>query len=212
MLEATNASGAPQASSSYAPASQRPQARSVAVPVAFDALVFRTVPYTHPDAPVMMALGEYLRARYLHKEIREKGGAYGGFAVASREDGIFALLSYRDPHIKRTFDVYDAISTFLEQPVEADALKEAVLAACADVDPLGSPDTKGRTRFYNDLAGYTLERRAEFKRRLLAVTEDDLRRVARAYLKDGARAVVSNEDKIAEANAQMGNVFAVEAV
>jgi presequence protease len=203
---------APSSAVSYSSAPRQPQARSVAVPVAFDALVFRTVPYTHPDAPVLLALGEYLRARYLHKEIREKGGAYGGFASASREDGTFALLSYRDPHIKRTFDVYESAVPFLEQPVDADALKEAILAACADVDPLTSPDTKGRTRFYNDLAGYTLERRAEFKRRLLAVTEADLRRVARDYLKDGAMAVVSNEDKIAEANAQMGNVFAVEAV
>jgi hypothetical protein len=196
----------------YAPAPKHPQARSAAVPVAFDALVFRTVPYTHPDAPVLLALSEYLRARYLHKEIREKGGAYGGFAAASREDGIFALLSYRDPHIKRTFEVFDGVHAFLEQPIDADALKEAILAACADVDPLSSPDTKGRSRFYNDLAGYTLERRAEFKRRLLAVTADDLRRVAATHLRDGARAVVSSEEKIAEANAAMGDVFAVEAV
>ncbi|NJK44887.1 MAG: hypothetical protein HC933_11885 [Pleurocapsa sp. SU_196_0] len=110
--------------SQYTPAPRQPQARSVAVPVAFDALVFRTVPYTHPDAPVLMALSEYLRARYLHKEIREKGGAYGGFAAAMREDGVFALLSYRDPHIKRTLEVFDGAARFLEQPIDADALKE----------------------------------------------------------------------------------------
>jgi Zn-dependent M16 (insulinase) family peptidase len=196
----------------YTPAPAHPQARSAAVPVAFDAEVFKTVPYTHADAPVLMALGEYLRARYLHKEIREKGGAYGGFAAVQREEGIFALLSYRDPHIKRTFEVFDGVAAFLEQPIDADALKEAILAACADVDPLSSPDTKGRSRFYNDLLGYTLERRAEFKRRLLQVTAEDLRRVASTYLKDGARAVVSSEEKIAEANAAMGGVFAVEAV
>ncbi len=196
----------------YAPAPRQAQARTAAVPVAYDALVFQTVPYTHPDAPALMALGEFLRSRYLHKEIREKGGAYGGFAAVMREDGVFALLSYRDPHIQRTFEVYAGVQDFMAHPIDADALKEAVLAACADVDPLSSPDTKGRSRFYNDLAGYTLERRAEFKRRLLTTTADDLRRVAGVYLRDGALAVVSNEEKIAEANAQMGGIFAVEAI
>ena len=212
LLAALPSEAAVSQPSSYAPAPHQAQARTAAVPVAFDALVFKTVPYTHADAPVLLALSEYLRARYLHKEIREKGGAYGGFAASQREDGVFALLSYRDPHIKRTFDVYAGIGAFLEQPIDADALKEAVLAACADVDPLSSPDTKGRGRFFNDLAGYTLERRAEFKRRLLAVTAADLRRVAHGYLQNGAMAVISSEEKIAEANAQMGGIFAVEAV
>jgi presequence protease len=212
LLGDLSAHAAPVEASSYPPAPRQPQARSVAVPVAFDAMVFKTVPYTHPDAPVLMALAEYLRARFLHKEIREKGGAYGGFAAAMREDGVFALLSYRDPHIKRTLEVFEGAARFLEQPIDADALKEAVLAACADVDPLSSPDTKGRSRFFNDLAGYTLERRAEFKRRLLTVTADDLRRVGSAYLRDGAMAVISNEDKIREANAQLENAFTVEAV
>jgi presequence protease len=187
-------------------------ARSTAVPVAFDAMVFKTVPYTHPDAPALMALGEYLRARYTHKEIREKGGAYGGFASANREDGTFVFASYRDPHIKRTFDVFEGVNTFMDQPIEADALKEAILAACADVDPLTSPDTKGRTRFFNDLAGYTLERRAEFKKRLLALSADDLRRVAKTHLQNGAKAVVSSEEKLLEANAELGGVLQIEGV
>ncbi len=187
-------------------------ARSTAVPVAFDAVVFKTVPYVHPDAPALLALGEYLRARYTHKEIREKGGAYGGFASANREDGTFVFASYRDPHIKRTFEVFDNVNAFMNQPIEADALKEAILAACADVDPLTSPDTKGRARFFNDLAGYTLERRAEFKKRLLNLKADDLRRVAKTYLQDGAKAVVSSEEKLLEANAEMGGVMQIEAV
>ncbi len=188
------------------------QARSAATPVAYDAAVFTTVPFTHPDAPAFMALSEYLRARYLHKEIREKGGAYGGFAGASREDGAFAMMTYRDPHIKRSFDIFDHVHAFLEQPFEKDSLKEAILSACADLDPLSSPDTKGRSRFFNDLGGYTLEIRAAFKKRLLEVTEADLRRIARTYLVNPAIAVVSSAEKIEEANALMGGIFHVEAV
>jgi presequence protease len=188
------------------------RAVSVATPVAYDVALFTTVPFAHPDAPKFMALSEYLRSRYLHKEIREKGGAYGGFAAANREDGVFALISYRDPHIKRTFDVYDGVNQFMAQPFEKDALKESILAACADLDPLSSPDTKGRSRFFNDLSGYTLEARAAFKQRLLETTEDDLRRIAKQYLQNPSRAVVSSSEKIDEANALMNGIFEVEAV
>lgn len=190
------------------------RARTTAVPVAYDALVVPTVPYTHPDAPVLMALAEYLRSRYTHPEVREKGGAYGGFATTDRENGTFAMISYRDPHIVRTFGVFrDAAKFVLENEINPEAVKEAVLSACGDVDPLSSPDSKGRSRFFNDLAGFTLEKRIAFKKRLLQVTADDLRRVAQAYLtRDGAMAVISNDEKINQANTEMNNVFEVAAI
>lgn len=194
--------------------STRAQARTTAVPVAYDALVMPTVPYTHPDAPVLMALAEYLKSRYTHPEVREKGGAYGGFATTDRETGSFAMISYRDPHIVRTFGVFKEAARFvLEQPIDAGAVKEAVLSACGTVDPLTSPDSKGRSRFFNDASGFTLEKRMTFKKRLLQVTADDLRRVAQTYLTtEGAMAVISNDEKIAQANLEMGNVFEVAAL
>jgi Zn-dependent M16 (insulinase) family peptidase len=40
---------------------------------------------------------------YLHREIREKGGAYGGGARQSR-DGVLACYSYRDPNTLATIE------------------------------------------------------------------------------------------------------------
>jgi presequence protease len=194
------------------PHPKQPQARSTATPVAYDVAMFKTVPFAHPDAPKLMVLSEYLRNRYLHKEIREKGGAYGGFAGYNREDGIFGLMSYRDPHIKRTFDVYAGVLEFVAKPFEKDALKESILGSCADFDPLSSPDTKGRSRFFNDLAGYSLALRAKFKQGLITTTEADLVRVAQTYLQNPSMAVISSAEKIEEANALMGGIFEVEAV
>lgn len=191
----------------------QPQGRTTAVPVAYDAKVFRTVPFSHPDAPVLLALANLLRSEYLHKEIREKGGAYGGFAVTRSENGTFALLSYRDPHIVRTFEVFGGIGRFLQSDIPADRIKESILGAAGDVDPLLSPDNKGRVRFFSDLAGYTLEQKMQFKHRLLSVTLEDLRRVAEQYLTGpAAMAVISSEEKIKQANAEMGDVFTVSAV
>ncbi len=49
-------------------------------------------------------LAALLSAKYLHQEIREKGGAYGGGAVA--QGGTFTYYSYRDPKNLETFSVY----------------------------------------------------------------------------------------------------------
>jgi presequence protease len=204
--------------SSVAP-SRQPVARTTAVPVAYDALTVSTVPYTHPDSAVLFVLARYLRQTYLHPEVREKGGAYGGFAVARAENGIFGQLSYRDPHIVRTFGVYRNAAQFvLENPISAESLKESILASCKEVDPLLSADSKGTTRFFNDLAGYTLPVLEAFKHRLLAVTSDDLRRVAQHYISpenldaNGAMAVITGAEKIEAANLEMGGIFTVSPV
>jgi Zn-dependent M16 (insulinase) family peptidase len=160
-----------------------PEARTAPLPVAFNVRIFKTVRYTHPDAAALLVLSNYLRDTFLHRELREKGGAYGGFAQAGTASGTFYFGSYRDPNIIRTYDVYDqAVKWVTDGEVDAEALKEAILGACGDVDPLESPDIKGRRESTNKLTGFTREERERFKQRLLQVSEDDLRRVARAYL------------------------------
>lgn len=193
----------------------RHEAKTTSVPVAYNAKVFRTVGFTHPDAPALLVLSNFMRATYLHRELRERGGAYGGRATFDREGGLFDFWTYRDPNIVRSFQVFEsAVQEVTKGTLEQDDLKEAILSSCGDVDPLLSPDTKGRTRFFDDLAGFTLDLKAKFKQGLLEVTEDDLRRVADAYLAgEGASlAVISNPDKVREANEQMGEVFEVSAI
>ena len=188
------------------------EARTHAVPVAFNAKVFKTVGFGHDDAPALFVLGSFMRATYLHREIREKGGAYGGHATFDREGGQFVFQSWRDPNIVRTFEVFEsAVGEVVKGDIKPDDLKEAILTACGAVDPLLSPDTKGRVRFFDDLAGYSLEKKQQFKKGLLEVTEEDLRRVAETHLTNGeaAMATLGNPQKIEEANTVMGGLFEV---
>lgn len=53
---------------------------------------------------MVRVLAALLSAKFLHQEIREKGGAYGGGAVAG--GGNFTYYSYRDPKNLETFSVY----------------------------------------------------------------------------------------------------------
>ena len=189
-----------------------PEARIAPVPVAFNVRTFKTVRYTNADAPALLVLANYLRDTFLHKELREKGGAYGGYAQASTGAGLFMLGSYRDPNIIRTYTVYDqAVRWVLDSPIEAEQLKEAILGACGDVDPLESPDIKGRREAVNRLTGFTLQERERFKQRLLHVTSEDLRRVTSRYLADGSgvQVTVAGADLIEAARKEHPQLFAV---
>jgi Zn-dependent M16 (insulinase) family peptidase len=183
LLEALPPSGELGHADQPKPLEFAPEARTAPVPVAFNVRIFKTVRYTHPDAAALLVLANYLRDTFLHRELREKGGAYGGYAQAGIGSGTFYFGSYRDPNIIRTYDIYSqAVKWVTDGKIEAEALKEAILGACGDVDPLESPDIKGRREATNRITGFTREERERFKQRLLEVTEDDLRRVAQAYL------------------------------
>ncbi|WP_424951795.1 insulinase family protein [Deinococcus sp.] len=190
-----------------------PQARTTDTPVAYNAVAFLTVPYTHPDSPALLALARLLSSEYLLKELREKGGAYGGGAGYDARSGVFRMTSYRDPNIGRTFGVFRQAREFLNGPLGERELTEAILGASKGLDPLTSPDTVGRMRFYGDLSGYTPEVQEAFLERLLKVNLDDLKRVMDAYLTPdkAAYALVAGKDPNPETEAE-GLKFEVAAI
>jgi Zn-dependent M16 (insulinase) family peptidase len=190
------------------------EALTAPVPVAFNVRIFKTVRFTHPDSPALLVLANYIRDTFLHRELREKGGAYGGYAQAGIGSGTFYFGSYRDPNIVRTYDVFDqAVTWVTDQEIDAEALKEAILGACGDVDPLESPDIKGRREATNLATGFPKEERERFKRRLLQVTADDLRRVASAYLSitDPVQATVAGPELVEAARKERPALFEVVA-
>ncbi|HXM73254.1 MAG TPA: insulinase family protein [Candidatus Dormibacteraeota bacterium] len=191
-----------------------PEALTAPVPVAFNVRIFKTVRFTHPDASALLVLANYLRDTFLHRELREKGGAYGGYAQAGIGSGTFYFGSYRDPNIVRTYDVFDqAVTWVTDGDIEAEALKEAILGACGDVDPLESPDIKGRREATNRATGFTREERERFKQRLLQVTAEDLRRVARTYLAVAhpVQATVAGPELVEAARKERPGLFEVVA-
>jgi presequence protease len=191
-----------------------PEARTAPLPVAFNVRTFKTVRYQNPDAPVLLVLANYLRDTFLHRELREKGGAYGGYAQANTGGGTFYLGSYRDPNIIRTYDTFDqAVRWVTDGEIEPEALKEAILGACGDVDPLESPDIKGRREAINKLTGFTRAEREKFKQRLLKVTAGDLRRVTKTFLAEGrqVQATVAGPELIEAARKERPGLFEVVA-
>lgn len=151
-------------------------------PVNFTSKSFSGVPYAHPDSGALRVLAR-LMFRFLHREIREKGGAYGGGAVAS-PGGAFSFYSYRDPHSTETLAVFDAaIEYVLSGSFTERDVAEAKLGVFQTVDAPVSPGSQGNRRFFSHI---TDELFSDHRRLILDTVSQDLVRVARVYLKDAS--------------------------
>jgi len=183
---------------------------STSTAVSFVALAFETVRMTHTDAPALAVISKILRSMFLHREIREKGGAYGGFAIYNPEDGLFCFGSYRDPHIVTTLNVYAAAADFARSGNYSDEdVKEAILQVCSEIDKPDPPGPAARKAFYRKIVSLSDEIRSQFKTRLLSLARKDVRQAAVKYFniqdEPQAVAVISNEQKLNEANQQLAD-------
>merc|ERR1712130_899230 len=89
-------------------------------------------------------VSKFLRTGYLWDHVRVIGGAYGGFCTFSSGEGMFTFLSYRDPNLAGTIDVYDATAKNLLESSEVlandpDALATAIIGTIGDMDSALSP-------------------------------------------------------------------------
>eukprot|EP01017_Pseudomicrothorax_dubius_P039030 TRINITY_DN5937_c0_g1_i2.p1 TRINITY_DN5937_c0_g1~~TRINITY_DN5937_c0_g1_i2.p1 ORF type:complete len:536 (-),score=162.34 TRINITY_DN5937_c0_g1_i2:1155-2714(-) len=150
--------------------------------------VLESPPSMHPDKPALQLLAEILSSGPLHKEVREKGGAYGAGAFCS--NGLFGCWSYRDP---QTLNTLSAFEKALEWGATAgniteERLEEAKLrgfgALCQPVEP----QNKGLELLK---FGITDEMRENFRAGLLAATTTKVREHAAELLERARRGETS---------------------
>ncbi len=176
--------------------------------VSFVARAFPAVRMGHPDAPVLAVISKLLRSSFLHREIRERGGAYGGLALYNSEDGVFCFASYRDPHIVNTLDVYEKAVDYLRSGDYTDQqIKESVIQVCSDIDKPDTPAEAATKAFYRGLVGVSDEERVRFKRGVLEVNKDRVLKTANKHFhkKCGqcGTVVISSEDMLKKANTRL---------
>jgi len=150
------------------------------VPVHYThAVVDTRVRYGHADFAALQVLAVVLQHDYLHREVREKGGAYGASAGRSVE-GLFALQSLWDPSLAATLEAFArGLEWACSARMEQRAIDEALLSIFSDLDAPTSPSSKGVGQW---LHGLTEPMRAQHRAALLAVDADALARVAGKYL------------------------------
>ena len=176
--------------------------------VSFVGQAFKTVRITHEDAPGLAVIAKILRSKFLHREIREKGGAYGGFALYNTEEGIFSFGSYRDPHIKRTLDVYGKANEYIMGGDYSQTdVKEAILQVCSEIDKPETPGPAAMKAFYRDITKLSDDIRQNFKDALLKLDRSKIIGIAQRYfnLPDDQKgiAVISSKPQLEAANREL---------
>ncbi|MEE8399652.1 MAG: insulinase family protein, partial [Desulfobacterales bacterium] len=178
--------------------------------VSFAAASFPTIRMGHEDAPVMSVISRMLRSLFIHREVREKGGAYGGYALYNSESGMFGFSSYRDPHVVDTLSAFEAAASFIRSGQYTDEdVKEAILQVCSDIDRPDAPGHTASRAFFRKIVSLTDETREQYKTQLLRTDRNRVIAVAEKYFSDvedkQAVAVISGEEKLKSANEKLAD-------
>lgn len=124
--------------------------------------------------PSSLVVARYLRMSWLWDSIRVQGGAYGAFCLFDRNSGVLSFLSYRDPNILKTLNVYDQTTDYLTgSEFSSEEVEKAIIGTIGDMDSYRLPDAKGFTAMLWYLRGETDEARQKRRDMILSTTEKD---------------------------------------
>ncbi|HSX14095.1 MAG TPA: insulinase family protein [Chlamydiales bacterium] len=171
---------------------QRSQARFISSPVAFTARGQRTICYKDPRSSFLVLASELLDNTHLHKEIREKGGAYGSGANYSPHTGNFHFYSYRDPNLAKTIGEFQiALEKISKGNFSNQDLEEAKFGAIQSLDAPVPPGNRAKTAYAWYRSGRTLEERQKFREAVLSATKEDVANAVRELLLPSPHVIVS---------------------
>ena len=146
---------------------------------------------------------------YLWINVRVKGGAYGCMNTFLRS-GESYFVSYRDPNLSDTLDVYDRIPEYIKSfsPDERDMTKY-IIGTFSALDTPMNPEAKGSRSLSAYLEGITYEQIQKERNEILNAQPEDIRRLAdlvEAVLKKDSICVIGNENMIKESARLFENV------
>jgi Zn-dependent M16 (insulinase) family peptidase len=158
----------------------------------------------------------YLRTTWLWEKVRVQGGAYGGQCMFDRYSGGFTFVSYRDPNLLATLDVYDRTAEFLKTAdLDHAELTRNIIGTIGEVDTYRLPDAKGFASMQRYLIGDTDEARQRMREEILSTTAADLRNFAGAMAEvaaNGRVVVLGSELAIEGANKERPGLLSVSRV
>ncbi|MCH5276600.1 MAG: insulinase family protein [Desulfovibrionaceae bacterium] len=130
----------------------------------------------HGSARVIL---RHLRMGYLWDRVRVQGGAYGSFVQYNRASGTLAFVSYRDPNVERTLDVYRGAADYLGNlSLSAEDVTRAIVGAIGDMDAYLLPGAKGNAALWRRLCGDTAAIRQRIREEILSTTLQDFHNFA----------------------------------
>ena len=136
---------------------------------------------------------------YLWNNVRVKGGAYGCMSSFTREGNAY-FVSYRDPHLKQTIDVFEGAPGYV-RAFDADerSMTKYIIGAVSAMDHPMTPPVYGKYSLSAYMTGLSEEAAAKERHEVLACSPEDIRALAghiEAFLSDDVLCAVGNDEKL----------------
>jgi Zn-dependent M16 (insulinase) family peptidase len=139
-----------------------------------------------------------LNSDYLWKELRLKGGAYGGAMIGTSEEILF--YSYRDPNLRETIDTFDGAVKFLKNfKADEKEMTNYIIGTIGGMDYLAGPYYKGVMGDNMYFSGATQDDNQKLRDEVLATTAEDIRNLAEVFevvIKQNMMCIVGGQSKI----------------
>ncbi|WP_457575600.1 insulinase family protein [Desulfomarina sp.] len=145
-------------------------------------------------------LKTYLSRDYLWNSVRQMGGAYGCFIQFGQISGNLALVSYRDPNVRKTYEAYNRIPAVIESlELPTEVMEQLIIGTYGAFTPLQSSAAKGATARNDYLNGISPEYKRERLEEITTTTTEDMRVFAEPFgrmIPECHRSVIGNRMKI----------------
>lgn len=144
--------------------------------VNYNAKAFAVPAETYRYHGSMLVLLNTLWSSWLWHRVRVQGGAYGAACTYHRDSHVFALGSYRDPHVRRTLEVFAELPNFIDQQLwSGDDIRRAVIGCIGQIDTPATAEKRGREAMYQYFSGRTEDDLQRVRDEVLGTTAEHLR-------------------------------------
>ncbi len=154
-----------------------------------------------------------LLERYLNGEVRSKGGAYGSSAFFDPRSGALQFLSWQDPHIARTLDVYKRVPEFLRDEVTEDHLRRDKVMTVNAIDAELPAVIRGLNAIEDHRSKRSIESRDLIRAEVADLTLAEIHSIAdqieRAFSEEHTVVVYGSKPALSEAQ-KLGIISQIE--
>ncbi len=143
--------------------------------VNFSALSLDAPTYSPDDSPKYLLLASLLRNEFLHRRVREQGGAYGGGAIYDPFAGTFKFFSYRDPRFIETFeDFSESFKWAIKGDFDEEMILEAKLSVLSDIDKPASPAGEAFKDYRFNVEEKNQKMRSQYRKKIISTTKEEI--------------------------------------
>ncbi len=143
----------------------------------------------------LLVYSQYLETHFMYPKLREQNGAYGAWPTAER-NGLWSFQTYKDPHLKKTFDIFSQAVDFMKNEIlDQKKIHPAILGSLKrfyeDLSVYGKMDLMT----YLFLADLSWEDYIQTKKEILETSPESFQKINQALaksLKKSQKAVAGN--------------------